>query len=184
MKSLPSDAELLAIFKCCKEQTTRLGFFLLIVSGRRSVDISRLDFKNLKIKGNAVYCLLPREKSNRVPTSITFDITDDIWPKGIQTTQRKVLSRFAHTNHKPLGTNWLSSLRKLMQNQKVQWTLHSIRYRKAIKLACSNVSDVDIMKQLSWSSEASLKRYTVISTDYMRNNNLSYTEVQQMSATL
>lgn len=132
--------------------------FLLILhnSGRRSVDIARINSDQVKQQGSKYYATIPKDKTHQ--NSVTFSWSWSDSPAGLNFELSQLRNYFQHlleSEKYPFQNVKINAIRK-----SISWRLHGLRHRKAIQMIRSGHSVHETMSSIGWSSVISFTRYT------------------------
>jgi len=135
------------------------GLFLLLlyVSGRRSIDLVRLQSNNVTVSEDNVHIVLEYCKTKRHSTTYFFSILHDLAIDDLP--YLKLLGRLLKNNAIPFENFSVSKLAL-----KLTFTPHTLRSCRAIHLVLEGLSFTDVMSRIGWSSENSFKHYVRLPT--------------------
>ena len=159
------------------EMIEGLFLILLYVSGRRSIDLLRLESKNVNVVGNEVHIVLEFCKTKRHSTSYNFTILHDL-----EVNDLPYLQLFGH-----LLKNFVKPFEGFNVPKfasKLSFTPHTLRSCRAIHLVLEGLKMADVMLRIGWSSETTFKHYIRIPvTSIMRTKDFD-TVVSQINSKL
>ena len=141
----------------------------MAASGRRAIDISRIQKKATFYSDDKWFVTLDKDKQNALPVNFSFKFDDVLFEEMAQL-QKRLSSAFQKSDAPFNRVNWQKLRRK------AEFRLHSLRNRKAIKLILEGLSVQEVQIALGWSDLKSLQRYLKISPDAIRILN-SYEKV-------
>ena len=135
------------------------GLFLLLlyVSGRRSIDLIRLQSNNVTVHDDNVQIVLEYCKTKRHSTTYFFSILHDLAIDDLPYLQ--LLGRLLRNSAKPFENFSVSKLAL-----KLTFTPHTLRSCRAIHLVLEGLSFTDVMSRIGWSSENTFKHYVRLPT--------------------
>ena len=129
-----------------------LFILMLFLSGRRSIDLKRLETKNVTVTGDRVHILLDFCKTRRHVTSYFFEFTTDL-DIDVEHFQRRFAELLSHTAQPFLNFD-VEKLRT-----RVSFKLHGLRSARAIFLLLEKLSPQNVQNRIGWASETTFKSY-------------------------
>ena len=151
------------------EGRARLLVEIMVVSGRRAVDILRIKSTGVLVNENNFFITLDKDKKNSLPVSFTFNFHDPVITN--QDESRLTLLNALQTDEEPFKDVSLQRIRR-----KANFRLHSLRNRKAILMILDGRDVDEIRMSLGWSDMRSLQRYLKLAPNAIRALN-SYDKV-------
>ena len=130
----------------------QMALQFLALSGRRSIDILRLQPAPELSKPGSFYGRLPYDKCRSTIDLVEFHAHEGEFLSG---EQFQTMERLLHTDFCQ-RINW----NKIRRKTKIH--LHKLRNRKTLWLLHNGFSEERIMRRLGWSSPSSLKRYSFL----------------------
>ena len=108
------------------EGLDKLSVSIMIASGRRAVDVSRIVSEGVQNVEGRWFVTLGRDKVNALPVNFSFNFEDPVLGGSDMS---EIMKHALESNDRPFcNINW-QKIRK-----KAKFRLHSLRNRKAIKL--------------------------------------------------
>ena len=141
----------------------------MAASGRRAIDISRIQTKAILFTKGRWFTTLEKDKKNSLPVNFSFNFDDTLF-KSSWSLNEQLRITIATTGSPFVDINWQKLRRK------ATFRLHSLRNRKAVKLILAGQSSHEVQMALGWADLKSLQRYLKISPDAIRTLN-SYEKV-------
>ena len=129
-----------------------LFILLLFLSGRRSIDLKRLETRNVTVEGDRVHILLDYCKTRRHVTSYFFDFATDL-PIDVEYYQRHFAALLLN-NVQPFLNYDVEKLRT-----KISFKLHGLRSARAIFLLLEKLSPQIVQNRIGWACETTFKSY-------------------------
>ena len=128
----------------------------MIASGRRAVDIIRIQSSAVTQQNGVFFVTLEKDKQNSLPVNFAFDFADALFEDSQNCAER--LTKILDQSEEPFKMVSLQAIRR-----KAAFRLHSLRNRKAIKSILAGLSIHEIQMALGWSDLKSLQRYLKLS---------------------
>ena len=134
----------------------QLHVLIMICSGRRFIDVSRIDTKTLKLLGDKFICKIEKTKTSSLPVLFSFEFSD----RELLVDWKFYKARFldiCRKEEKPFENTNMQKIRRL-----ADYTIHATRHRKALSLIREGNTIPETLNFIGWSSESSFLRYTKI----------------------
>lgn len=166
-KTIPSSLDFINTCKKLKGQgkeLEKLTLLVLLASGRRTVDITRLDSARVCSKGQYKYqFVLSRDKKNRrkVVAKIDFSAIPEKWRPDDLGKIDRAFNRALKLDNRPFSKMTSKNFNRLVVN----FRTHSIRSLLALHLTRNGLSDDTIKSIIGWRDERSLKLYRVLTRE-------------------
>ena len=159
---IPTNCQLMELLSNITIQE-QLHILIMVCSGRRFIDVSRIDTVGLKVLDGKFVCKIAKTKNSSLPVIFSFEFKDS----DLQVNWKFYQSQFigiCQNNQKPFENTNMQKIRRMSE-----YTLHATRHRKALSLIRSGTSIQDTLNYIGWSSESSFKRYTKISVEDIKS---------------
>ena len=179
-KDLPSDEQIRAVFEKSSDDE-KIWLSLLVMSGRRGIDISRLKWRDVQILELEMTCVLERDKSSKgSPVSFVCKWMDLDVP-GIET---KPIKKWLKTNkEKSDKSDYVVNMSQNGENTRQQqfilfkqkisrrclFCIHGLRRRRAVIELIDGKSQDRVSSKIGWKSKTSIFTYISLSSDQIKN---------------
>ena len=142
----------------------KMFILILSASGRRSVDISRINSSQVKFMGDKCFATVHKDKTHRHPVTFSWEWNQDFYSQiQLEHLQSEFL-KMLRTEQHPFGTVKVNKLRC-----KVKFRIHGFRHRKAIDLIRKGHSAEETMSYIGWQSQDSLTNYIKLSISDLKS---------------
>ena len=179
-KDLPSNKQIITVLEQSAENE-KIWLSLLIMSGRRGVDISRLKWRNVQMFENEMTCMLERDKASKgVPVSFVckwqdFDVPgfnfEPIKNLLINNKNKKAREDYVvdmnEVGSKPRQQQFILFKQKISRRSK--FCVHGLRRRRAVIELMAGKKEDQVSSKIGWKSKRSLFTYVSLSSDQIKN---------------
>lgn len=188
VKDLPSDKQLKETLENSSENET-IWLALLIMSGRRGIDIARLRWKNIQVFKNEITCMMEKDKANKT-TPVAFVCKfKDLDVEGLN--GDGIISLLVEHKKSKNGSDYVVEIErngnssrdhlfktfKQKITRKIEFCIHGIRRRRAVIELLSGKTEDRVSSKIGWRSKKSLLTYVMLSSDQIDCFS-NYTEFQ------
>ena len=150
-----------------------LWVVLMIITGRRAVDISRMKFEKVTLYSGKVGVMIPKDKSSSRPVSFEFeweefDVDDcNITEMKLKFEKSCIEARGYVIQPENSGKNRQQCLTIMKQRiaRKSNFNLHALRSRRAVICLMKGRSESLVKSKIGWRSEEMVRYYTILSAD-------------------
>ena len=187
-KDLPSDEQLKNILDT-SSTSEKIWLAILIMSGRRGVDVSRLRWRNVQVFPDQLTCVMEKDKANRsTPTAFVCKFKDmDV--EGAN--NEEIISALIEQKNKKKGSDYVVEIEsdgkmsrdhlfkifKQKLTRKIEFCIHGIRRRRAVIELLTGKTEDRVSSKIGWRSKKSLLTYVMLSSDQI-DCFKNYTEFQ------
>ena len=152
---IPLNSQIIKLLKNLSIQE-QLHVLIMTCSGRRFIDVSRIDSKFLKSLDDKFICKIARTKTSSQPVLFSFEFKDaDLlvdWEF-----YRSEFLKIIRSEELPFESTSMQKIRRV-----ADYTIHATRHRKALSLIRNGSTIQETLNFIGWSSASSFKRYTKI----------------------
>ena len=187
-KDLPTEEQLKQAIKQ-SSANEKIWLALLIMSGRRGIDIGRLKWKNVQIFSKELSCVMERDKANKT-TPVAFVCKfEDLDVEGVNKEEiiKMLIENKSHKN----GSEYVVEIENYAGNsrdqlfkifkqkitRRIQFCIHGIRRRRAVIELLKGKKEDRVSSKIGWRSKKSLTTYVMLGSDQI-DNFANYTEFQ------
>ena len=171
-KSIATDTEIRRLLQKLQGQDL-LWMVLMVITGRRAIDIGRMKYEQVKLYGKKVGVIIPKDKVSKQPVSFSFewkefDVAgfDIIQVKKQFEENCKNRTGFvieSENQSKPRHQN-LTIMKQRISRQ-AKFNIHALRSRRAVICLMSGRSESLVKAKIGWKSEVMVRYYTILSAD-------------------
>ena len=187
-KDLPSEEQL----KQALEQSSaseKIWLALLVMSGRRGIDIARLKWKNVQLFPMELSCVMERDKANKT-TPVAFVCKfEDLDVEGVN--KEEIITMLIDNKRNKNGSEYVVEIENYAENsrdqlfkifkqkitRRIQFCIHGIRRRRAVIELLKGKQEDRVSAKIGWRSKKSLTTYVMLGSDQI-DNFANYTEFQ------
>ena len=188
VKDLPSEQQLKEAMESSSD-SEKIWLALLIMSGRRGIDIGRLRWKNVQILAKEITCVMERDKANKT-TPVAFVCKfEDLDVEGVE--KEDVLTMLKQQKENRHGSDFVVEIEsdgehsrdhlfkifKQKITRRIKFCIHGIRRRRAVIELLKGKKEDRVSSKIGWRSKKSLNTYVMLGSDQI-DNFKSYTEFQ------
>ena len=179
-KDLPSNEQIRTVYEE-SDENEKIWLCLLVMSGRRGIDISRLKWKDTQLFEEEMTCVLERDKASKgSPVSFVCK-WEDLDVPGIE---RKPVEKWLRTKKKSsnksdyvikMGENLEASRQKqfILFKQKISrrcaFCIHGLRRRRAVTELINGKNQERVSSKIGWKSKNSIFTYISLSSDQIKD---------------
>ena len=151
-----------------------LWVILMVVTGRRSIDVSRMKWQHIRKFGEKLGVMIPKDKSSKNPVSFSFTWKEfDVGGFDIDTVKSEFeascdeKSGFVINSENESENTREKHLVAMKQriSRKSKFNLHALRARRAVIELMKGKKESLVKAKLGWKSEAMVRYYTILSAD-------------------
>ena len=166
-RDLPRNEEIVEILRELDDQE-KYFMILLTLTGRRSCDILRMVWKNVKMNKKGSFCVvLPFDKVHR-NTLVSFEFRLQEWNLEYPIEDFKKWLKIGMNSKSGLVFPGFDNARKQKLSRHCKhFRIHSLRNRLAIQMLINKVPSKMILSKIGWESFSSLKHYTKVSASFL-----------------
>ena len=136
----------------------------MAISGRRSVDLLRLQWSGIRINEKRVSAVIGKDKTHRNSlVSFTFDLDEYDLPLGKSDFIKHLKIGVKHGK----GAVFKNFKKQQVTTKSKTFRIHALRNRKAISMLIKGSSVEDVKSKIGWATTASLLRYTKVSINFI-----------------
>jgi len=162
-----------------------LWIILLVITGRRSIDIGRLKWNHIRQFGDKFGCLIPKDKaSKRTPVSFAFRWSEfDIAGYDAEAVKQLFTERVGKSSSYVIKTNSKKESKRQNELKTIkqritrdsEFNIHALRSRRAVIELMNGKAENLVKAKIGWKSEAMVRYYTILTADQVCEFN-SYNE--------
>ena len=131
---------------------------ILAASGRRSIDIIRINSKQVKNSGPKCFATIRKDKTHRTPVTFSWTWEAEFNDRERMKNLKIVFQNMLENSIYPFENVKVNKIRK-----RISFRLHGFRHRRAIDMIRKGSSKEDTMSYIGWASESSLTTYIKLS---------------------
>ena len=192
IKDLPTDKQLKNILETAST-SEKIWLALLIMSGRRGIDVGRLKWKNVQIFENQITCVMEKDKANKTsPTAFVCKFKDmDI--EGVNNAE--IISLLIENKKMKRGSDYVVEMEasdcesrdqafkifKQRLTRRIEFCIHGIRRRRAVIELLKGKTEDRVSSKIGWRSKKTISTYVMLSSDQI-DCFKNYTEFQKFMA--
>ena len=155
------------------EGQERLWVVLMIITGRRAIDIGRMKYKKVSLYDDKIGVIIPKDKASRQPVSFNFKWTEfDVNGCDISMLKKEFEENCENKTGFVIqpeneGKNRQQCLTIMKQRiaRKAKFNLHALRSRRAVICLMEGRSESLVKSKIGWRSEEMVRYYTILSAD-------------------
>ena len=179
-KDLPSNEQIRNVFEQ-SDVNEKIWLSLLIMSGRRGIDASRLKWGDVQLFENEMTCVLERDKASKgVPVAFVCKWQDfDVPGIDLEPVKRALVENKKNKNKKEfvvvMNENSSGSREQqfILFKQKItrrsEFCVHGLRRRRAVIELIAGKKEDQVSSKIGWKSKKSLFTYVSLSSDQIKN---------------
>ena len=175
-KDLPTDKQLREIIET-SSTSEKIWLAILIMSGRRGIDVARLKWKNVQLFEHQLTCVMEKDKANKT-TPIAFACKfKDLDVEGVNS--EEIISILAKNKNLKKGSEYVVEIEmnegdkrdqafkifKQKLTRRIEFCIHGIRRRRAVIELLKGKTEDRVSSKIGWRSKKSISTYVMLSSD-------------------